>query len=216
MAASYQTVAVLRLAPRLAKAEEHPPRGLGGLSGLLHGSMMTDAPAEALGFDAPGSILGLTRGGRARGVKSVPRGGAQAGDQRRSSSSSRLTSADGACRMRPVGVETDSVSPRSCSRPGLMSGVSTGSMVEGFVVSAPAVRARQHMGLHGLHPGNTGLPPPGSAVRPVGEGPGKTRGAKVTTSPASSESPPPGCAGSQDRARSDRCCHPWGTHGRTR
>ena len=135
MAASYQTVAVLRLAPRLAKAEEHPPRGLGGLSGLLHGSMVMDAPAEALGFDAPGSILGLTRGGRARGVKSVPRGGAQAGDQRRSSSSSRLTSAVEACRMRPVGVETDSLSPRSCSRPGLMFGVSTGSMVEGFVVS---------------------------------------------------------------------------------
>lgn len=93
------------------------PGGLGGLSGLLRGSMMTDAPAEALGFDAPGSILGLTRGGRARGVKSVPRGGAQAGDQRRSSSSSRLTSADGACRMRPVGVGTDSKSPCSSFRP---------------------------------------------------------------------------------------------------
>lgn len=51
-----------------------------------------DALAEALGFNAPGSMLGSTRDGRARGVKSVPRGGAQAGDQRRSSSSVRLTS----------------------------------------------------------------------------------------------------------------------------
>ena len=152
------------------------PGSVGAFPGPLHGSMMTDAPAEALGFDAPGSILGLTRGGRARGVKSVPRGGAQAGDQRRSSSSSRLTSADGACRMRPVGVRTDTKSPCSSFRPGRESGVLTGRMVKGFVVSAPAVRARQHMGLHGLHPGNTGLPPPGSAVRPVGEGPGKTRG----------------------------------------
>lgn len=38
---------------------------------------MTDAPAEALGFDARGSILGLTRDGRARGVKSVRNRGAR-------------------------------------------------------------------------------------------------------------------------------------------
>ena len=108
------------------------PGGLGGLSGLLRGSMMTDAPAEALGFDAPGSILGLTRGGRARGVKSVPRGGAQAGDQRRSSSSSRLTSADGACRMRVVGVRTD-LEPLLMHPPRPTSWVLTGCSSKGFL-----------------------------------------------------------------------------------
>ena len=54
----------------------------------------------------------------------------------------RLTAADGACRMRPVGVETDIQSPCPSFRPGRESGVSTGRMVKGFVVSAPAVRAR--------------------------------------------------------------------------
>lgn len=61
--------------------------------------------------------------------------------------------------MRPVGVETD-------REPLLMhpppdTGVSTGCSSKGFVVSALTVRARQLVGLHGLHPRNTGPLPPG-------------------------------------------------------
>jgi len=77
--------------------------------------------------------------------------------------------------MRVVGVRTD-LEPLLMHPPRPTSWVLTGCSSKGFVVSALAVRARQHMGLHGLHPGNTGLPPPGRAVQPVGEGLGKTRG----------------------------------------
>lgn len=59
---------LLQSPPRLRSTR---PGSVGAFPGPLHGLMMTDAPAEALGFDAPGSMLGLTRDGRARGVKSV-------------------------------------------------------------------------------------------------------------------------------------------------
>jgi len=114
-----------------------------------------------------------------------------------------------------VGVETDSSSPCSSLRPGPRSWVSTGGMIKGFVVSAPAVRAREQMGLHGLHPGNTGLPVPGNAPSSLSARDWARRGAMVTTRPASKESLPPGNSGPARPGEGDTGCHPWGSYART-
>lgn len=114
-----------------------------------------------------------------------------------------------------VGVETDSSSPCSSLCPGPRSWVSTGGMIKGFVVSAPAARAREQMGLHGPHPGNTGLPSPGSEPSSLSARDWARRGAMVTTRPASMNRCPQGTLGLEGRERDDTGCHPWGSYART-
>jgi len=113
-----------------------------------------------------------------------------------------------------VGVETDLRALAHAPAPTTL-GVSTGCMVKGFVVSAPAVRAREQMGLHGLHPGNTGLPVPGNAPSSLSARDWARRGAMVTTRPASKESLPPGNSGPARPGEGDTGCHPWGSYART-
>lgn len=124
-----------------------------------------------------------------------------------------LTSADGAYKMRPVGVRTD---------------------VEPLLMHPPRPNVRgshrvQQQGLRRFCAGRQGAsasgpawaapekhrPPStrGRAVQPVGEGLGKTRGSKVTTSPALSESPPLGTLGRKTGRGVTVCCHPWGSFG---
>jgi hypothetical protein len=113
-----------------------------------------------------------------------------------------------------VGVETDLRALAHAPAPTAL-GVSTGCMVKGFVVSAPAARAREQMSLHGLHPGNTGLPSPGSEPSSLSARDWARRGAMVTTRPASKESLPPGNSGPARPGEGDTGCHPWGSYART-
>lgn len=113
-----------------------------------------------------------------------------------------------------VGVRTDLRALAHAPAPTAL-GVLTGCMVKGFVVSAPAARAREQMGLHGPHPGNTGLPSPGSEPSSLSARDWARRGAMVTTRPASMNRCPQGTLGLQGRERDDTGCHPWGSYART-